>query len=65
MSDSKKKYPQKTYCYMSDCKPVRAGFHLENYASCSKCKLELSEKLYNDLKSKDKSLKARAGEMKP
>lgn len=56
MVNDPKKYPQKTYCYLNKCKPVRTGFHLENYPSCSYCKMELSEKLYKNLIDKQKDV---------
>lgn len=56
MENDPKKYPQKAYCYKSECKAVRTGFHLENYPVCKVCRMELTEALYSKLKEKDKTL---------
>jgi hypothetical protein len=50
----KNKFPQKTHCYKDDCKPVRTGFHLEDYPSCKVCKMELTEELYKKLTKRNK-----------
>ena len=51
MSDDE--FPKKSYCYKSDCEVVITGFHLEQYYSCKKCKMELTERLYNQIKERD------------
>ena len=46
-------FKTKSYCYKNDCKAVRAGFHLEDYAVCQICKLEISVELYKSIKQKE------------
>ena len=48
-------FKTKSYCYKNDCKAVRAGFHLEDYAVCQICKLEINKsiKQKEDRKSKE------------
>lgn len=45
----------KTFCYKpkSECKIVRAGFHLTQFWSCSTCKYEVSEALKESREEKD------------
>jgi hypothetical protein len=57
MENNPSKFKQKNWCSSDDCEVVITGFIWNDIYVCKKCKLEISEDLYNRIKYKEDTKK--------